>query len=84
MINIIEIDGIKYHQTDYGIQPCIDNIPRWKRKQGRTEEPVLVITISFLASYFKVHKRTIYKWIKQKLFNPTDIDSIYEYKKSRL
>jgi hypothetical protein len=61
----------------------ISNIPRHKRKGGKPT-PLLIITNQWLANYFNVSIRTIHYWKKQKLFNPTDIDSIYEYKKSRL
>jgi len=42
----------------------------------------LLIDAKFLMEYFGKSRATIRRWIKQKKFYPTDIDSIVELRKS--
>jgi hypothetical protein len=51
----------------------------WQRHTGSTYRIHIKVTTKVLAKLFNVHEGTIYRWIKQKKFDPTSMSSIIEY-----
>lgn len=51
---------------------------------GRPTTTYGKINTHTLSKLFNVHRRTIKRWIKAGLFDPSDMESIYHYYTSRL
>jgi hypothetical protein len=84
MKHLIEIDGTYFHQDEYGgIRPCIDNIPRFKRKGGKPF-PLLIITVDWLCNYYSISRATYYRWVQSNKLIPNDIESIVKLKQTLL
>ena len=55
------------------------NWEKIRYRGGRPEEYILDIGIKELCNLFKISRTTLWRWIKSKKFDPTNLKSIAEF-----